>query len=80
MENGIADHVSKLESLSNRLEAMDSPIDEKMQVALLLVSVRNISSFEATTGKPARSLFNQLNALYPFPFVFNSNEVVNITY
>lgn len=41
----IADHISKMESLLMRLEAMSCSFDEHFQVALLLVSINNIRKF-----------------------------------
>lgn len=63
----ISDHVSQLESLFNRLETKENPIDEKMQVALLLVSVENNKAFDATiaaikTMKEEDSSWNNVSA------------------
>lgn len=49
-KSDISDPFSQLESLFNKLEILMSPIDEKMQVAVLLVSVSSTNSFEATTA------------------------------
>ncbi len=46
----IAEHFSELESMFNLLSGMSSPVDESMQVAILLVSIMAQESLKGTVA------------------------------